>query len=80
MEDAMQSGYEEEGDRAARDAFLSHVEKACRAHGADYLSAVENFEDSWRIQGTAWLQSIVDRTVRLVSAAAPALGLDDAHP
>lgn len=59
----------------ARDAFLAAFEKGEGAGGKDYITAIQGLPAEVRVQGTAWLQGMVDACCQKVRAIVPSLQL-----
>jgi hypothetical protein len=54
------NGLEDPGDDSVREGFLEEVARHAKENGGDYVTVIQGLEESWAVQGSKWLQGIVD--------------------
>ncbi|MCP4353354.1 MAG: hypothetical protein GY795_48515 [Desulfobacterales bacterium] len=61
MEESVKTGRTEQGDTVLRDAFLEKIHNSIRNIGKDYITVIKELHTEEAVQGTQWLQGIIDR-------------------
>ncbi len=51
---------EHEGNLALRDSFLNAIENSIASEGKDYIKVIKSMNTEQKVDGTRWLQSVVD--------------------
>ena len=62
------------GDDRAGEVFLTAVGNARQKWGADYLRVIHDIDEQSRLNGTQWLQQIIDSAVRESLSQIPSFG------
>jgi len=60
IEDTLKTAQNQEGNLNIRDLFLEAINRGIRNSGSDYIQVIKNLSLENAIQGTKWLQGIVD--------------------
>ncbi len=54
------NGLEDPGDDSVREGFLEEVARHAKENGGGYVTVIQGLDESWAVQGSKWLQGIVD--------------------
>ena len=60
VETTLAKSRDEAGDASHREPFLEQINKLVKEKGCDYLAVIQGLDKSWSVDGTKWLQGIVD--------------------
>ena len=63
LEDYLRSQENIAVEENLRDAFMEKIRQGAQTSGKDYISVIKGLEDTEKVHGTLWLQSIVDHII-----------------
>jgi UDP-N-acetylglucosamine/UDP-N-acetylgalactosamine diphosphorylase len=74
LESLFEKHQNQTGDPKALETFLNGLEKSTGNTRSDYIAAIQGLSESVALQGTAWLQGIVDTMMDETLECLPSLG------
>ena len=54
------NGLDNPGEDSIREGFLEEVARHVKEYGGDYVAVIQGLDETWAVQGSKWLQGIVD--------------------
>jgi hypothetical protein len=72
LEDIFAHGLDDSGDPSFREPFLEALDKRISENATDYITTIQDMDETCSVTGTAWLQGIVDSVNHAMLKVLPA--------